>query len=185
MATTSSTILPLVFEPHPILHKQSKEVHIINDEIKDFSKSLVTTMKYHNGLGLAAVQVGVLKKIIAINTTNFQESSKESLKEKEDFRILINATIVEESKERKTYNEGCLSYGNIFPEIIRAKRVKVQYLDLHSKTRFLEISDNILSACLQHEIDHTNGIVFLDRMSRIKKEFIMKKYLKWRNRKSN
>ena len=97
-------------------------------------------------------------------------------------QILINPQIIEKSKETKTYMEGCLSFGNIFPEVTRHNTIIVQYRDLDNKINFLKISNSIVAACVQHEIDHTNGIVFLDRVSKIKKEFMIKKYLKWKRK---
>ena len=178
-------VLPLVLEPDPLLHKKSELVKEVNSEIIEFSKNLIATMKYHKGLGLAAVQVGVLKKIIAVDIINTGREGDSSLNLEEGPRILINPEIIEKSNDKKTYTEGCLSFGNIFPEVERYNKIKVRYLDLDGKENLLEVSDNIISSCLQHEIDHTNGIVFLDKLSRIKKEFMMKKYLKWRKNNSD
>ena len=174
-------ILPLIFEPNPLLHIKSELVTDITTEIKRFCNNLVNTMQHYKGLGLAAVQVGVLKAIIAVNIINTEEDNNMSLNLQEGPRILINPIIIEASlNDKKQYAEGCLSYGNVFPEIERFNKIKVRYLDIEGQINFLEISDHIMSSCIQHEIDHTNGIVFLDRLSRIKKEFMMKKYIKWR-----
>ena len=177
---SNGKILPLILEPNPLLHKASETITNIDDEIRDLAEKLISTMQYHQGLGLAAVQIGVLKRVIAINIINSLREGDKPLNLKEGPMILINPEVVEQSDDKKTYAEGCLSFGNIYPEIERANKVKIRYLDLDGKEKFLEVSDNIISACLQHEIDHTNGIVFLDRLSRMKKEFMMKKYLKWR-----
>ncbi|RST70341.1 peptide deformylase [Candidatus Aquarickettsia rohweri] len=185
MKKSNIKILPLVLEPDPILHKKSELVKNIDQEIKEFSNNLIATMQHHKGLGLAAVQVGVLKKIIAVDITNLGRKGDKFLDIKEGPKILINPEIIEKSDDKKIYAEGCLSFGNILPEVERANRVKVKYLDLNGEEKFLEVSDNIISACIQHEIDHINGIVFLDRLSRIKRDFMMKKYLKWRKNISN
>ena len=180
MKYLEKNILLLILEPNPLLHQVSEIVTNIDDKIIDLAEKLIVTMEYHKGLGLAAVQVGVLKKIIAVNIINTGLEGDKPLNLKEGVMILINPEVVEQSDDKKTYAEGCLSFGNIYPEIERANRVKIKYLNLDGKENFLEVSDNIISACLQHEIDHTNGIVFLDRLSRMKREFMMKKYLKWR-----
>lgn len=185
MKKNEPKILPLVLEPDPILHKKSELVKNIDQEIKEFSNNLIFTMQHHKGLGLAAVQVGVLKKIIAIDVIKELNPQDKPLDIEEGPKILINPEIIEKSDDKKKYAEGCLSFGNIFPEVERANRVKIKYLDLNGEEKLLEISDNIISACVQHEIDHTNGIVFLDRLSRIKRNFMMKKYLKWRKNISN
>ena len=175
---TSKKILPLIMEPNPLLHQVSEVVVKIDDEVRDLAEKLIATMQHHEGLGLAAVQVGVLRRVIAINIINVGREGDKPLNLKEGPMILVNPEVVEKSDDKKIYAEGCLSFGNIYPEIERTNKVKVKYLDLNGKENFLEISDHILSACLQHEIDHTDGIVFLDRLSRMKKEFMMKKYLK-------
>ena len=178
-------ILPLILEPNPLLHQVSEVVVKVDDEIRDLAEKLITTMQYHKGLGVASVQVGILKRVIAVNIINVGCEGDKPLNLQEGAMILINPEVVEQSDDKKIYAEGCLSFGNIYPEIERANRVKVKYLDLDGKENFLEVSDHILSACLQHEIDHTNGIVFLDRLSRMKKEFMMKKYLKHKSRDTN
>ena len=176
----NAKILPLILEPSSLLHQVSETVTRVDDEIRNLAEKLISTMQHHQGLGLAAVQVGVLKRVIAVNIINASREDGKPLNLKEGPMILVNPKIIEQSDDKKTYAEGCLSFGHIYPEIKRANKVKVKYLDLDGKEKFLEVSDHIISACLQHEIDHTNGIVFLDRLSKIKKEFMMKKYLKWR-----
>jgi peptide deformylase len=177
---SNKKVLPLIFEPNPLLHQKSEEVAIIDEGIIDLAEKLIATMQHHKGLGLAAVQVGVLKKIIAIDMINEGREGDKPLKFSEGPMILINPKIIEQSEEKSVYQEGCLSFGSIYPEIERPNGVKVAYLGLDGEERILEIANNIMAACIQHEIDHTNGIVFVDRLSRIKKEFIMKKYLKAR-----
>ena len=115
----NNVILSLVLEPDPLLHKKSELVTEVNSEIIEFSKKLIATMKYHKGLGLAAVQVGVLKKIIAVDIINTGREGDVSLNLEEGPRILINPEIIEKSSDKKTYAEGCLSFGNIFPEVER------------------------------------------------------------------
>ena len=175
-------ILSLITEPNPLLHQKSENVGVIDLKIRDFCRDLIATMNYHNGLGIAAVQVGLLKNIIAIDATSVDKNHNIPLKLREKSQILINPKIIEKSKETKTYMEGCLSFGNIFPEVTRHNTITVKYRDLDNKINFLEISDSIVAACIQHEIDHTNGIVFLDRVSKIKKEFMIKKYFKWKRK---
>ncbi|MFQ3307421.1 MAG: peptide deformylase [Candidatus Midichloriaceae bacterium] len=171
-------IFKLILEPDPILHKSSEIVKNIDQEIVHFSEKLISTMVHYNGLGLAAVQVGVLKKIIAVDFMEQEDVFQQTgLKGP---TILINPEIIDVSRETKTYKEGCLSFGNIYPEVERANRVKIKYMNLKEEEKIVELSDTILSSCLQHEIDHTNGIVFLDKLSKIKKDFMKKKYLKWR-----
>ena len=175
-------ILSLITEPNPLLHQKSENVDVIDLKIKDFCRNLIATMNHYNGLGIAAVQVGLLKNIIAIDATSIDKNHNIPLKLKKESQILINPEIVKKSRETKTYVEGCLSFGNIFPEVSRHNTITVKYQDLDNKINFLEVSDSIIAACVQHEIDHTNGIVFLDRISKIKKEFMIKKYFKWKKK---
>ncbi len=175
-----SRILPLIFEPDPILHQKSEIVSDVTKEIQDFSQDLILTMQHHKGLGLAAVQVGVLKKIIALDIKESTLKKDHDFLFDQDSLIMINPEIIDASKEKASYKEGCLSFGFIYPEVIRPNQIKVKYKDLSGKERIVETKNDIMSACIQHEIDHTNGIVFLDKLSRMKREFMMKKCLKMR-----
>ena len=176
------TILPLILEPNITLHQKSQYINKIDYKTKEFCKNLITTMKHYNGMGIAAVQVGILKKIIVISTINLKKNNNKNLKLKEHPIILINPKIIKKSQNKKIYIEGCLSFGNTFLKIERFNKIKVKYLDLNGRVNFLEVSNNIIAACLQHEIDHTDGITLLDRLSKIKKDFMIKKYLKWKKK---
>lgn len=162
-------VLPLVIAPDPRLNVPSQKVEVIDDGIRAFTKDLLDTMYANDGIGLAAVQVGVHKRIIAVDVARRDGGS--------DPQIYINPEIVSEGDDISIYTEGCLSFPDQFTEVERPEAVKIRYMDLDGKEHTID-ADGILATCLQHEIDHTNGIVFVDHVSKLKRDMIMKKLTK-------
>ena len=142
----------LRYEGDEILRKKSREIEVIDDRIKELAEDMFDTMHKYDGLGLAGVQVGILKRIIVIDL--YDDVSK---------FCLINPEIVEKSKETVELEEGCLSYLNQFGKVVRSAKVKVKALDLNGKKVTLE-AEGLLAQALQHEIDHLNGEVFKDKI---------------------
>lgn len=142
----------LRYEGDEILRKKSREIEVIDDRIKELAEDMFDTMHKYDGLGLAGVQVGVLKRIIVIDL--YDDVSK---------FCLINPEIVEKSEETAEVEEGCLSYPNQFGKVVRSVKVKVKALDLDGKKVTLE-AEGLLAQALQHEIDHLNGEVFKDKI---------------------
>ena len=142
----------LRYEGDEILRKKSREIEVIDDRIKELAEDMFDTMHKYDGLGLAGVQVGILKRIIVIDL--YDDVSK---------FCLINPEIVEKSKETVELEEGCLSYPNQFGKVVRSTKVKVKALDLNGKKVTLE-AEGLLAQALQHEIDHLNGEVFKDKI---------------------
>ncbi len=138
----------LRYEGDEILSKKSREIEVIDDRIKELAEDMFDTMHKYDGLGLAGVQVGILKRIIVIDL--YDDVSK---------FCLINPEIVEKSDETVEIEEGCLSFPNQFGKVIRSVKVKVKALDLDGKRVTLE-AEGLLAQALQHEIDHLNGITF-------------------------
>lgn len=163
------TILPVVIAPDSFLNQPSKPVSEVNDDIRQLLNDMADTMYAERGIGLAAVQVGVHLRAIVVDV-NWREESATSRKPMK----LINAEVVDESAEDNTYNEGCLSFPDQYSEVVRPKTVKVKYLDENGKEQLLE-ADGLLATCVQHEIDHTNGITFVQHISRLKRDRILKK----------
>jgi len=163
------TILPLVIEPDPRLHIPSAPVEAVNDEIRQLLNDMLETMYAHQGIGLAAVQVGIHKRIIVVDVAQ-REGRSEPMK-------LINPEIIEEAEEHSVYQEGCLSFPDQFSDVERPATVTVRYLDEHGTPQEIRATD-ILATCLQHEIDHTNGIVFVDHISKLKRDMIVRKLTK-------
>lgn len=142
----------LRYEGDEILSKKSREIEVIDDRIKELAEDMFDTMHKFDGLGLAGVQVGVLKRIIVIDL--YDDVSK---------FCLINPVIVEKSEETVEIEEGCLSYPNQFGKVVRSVRVKVKALDLDGKKVTLE-GEGLLAQALQHEIDHLEGETFKNKI---------------------
>ncbi len=163
------SIRKVVIEPDPILRKKSESLYQVNNDIRKLLDDMLQTMYAAPGIGLAAVQIGILKRIIVIDI-----SKKE---EKKNPIFLINPKIIFQSKETSTYEEGCLSLPGHFAEIERPAKCKIEYIDYNGKKAELE-AEGLLSTCIQHEIDHLNGILFIDYLSKLKKDMIIKKLKK-------
>ena len=158
----------IITVPDPLLKSISKPVDKINDEIKILINDMFETMYNAPGIGLAAVQIGIPLRVVVIYI------SKEDEKKPHFF---INPNIVWRSDKTSTYEEGCLSIPNQFAEIERPESCRVEYIDLNNKKKEIEAS-GLLSTCIQHEIDHLNGVLFIDYLSKLKKNMIIKKVTK-------
>ena len=159
----------IVIEPDPILRKESEPIEKVDNELRRLLDDMLETMYAAPGIGLAAVQVGILKRIIVIDI------SKD--KEKKDPLFLINPKIISKSNNTSSYEEGCLSLPGHFAEIERPAECKISFIDYNGKKK--EINTNgLLSTCIQHEVDHLNGILFIDYLSKLKKDMIIKKLIK-------
>ena len=163
------SIRNIIIEPDTILRKKSEPLQQVNNETQKLLDDMLKTMYAAPGIGLAAVQIGILKRIIVIDI-----SKKE---EKKNPIFLINPEITYQSKETSIYEEGCLSLPGHFAEIERPAKCKINYIDYHGKKAKLE-AEGLLSTCVQHEIDHLNGILFIDYLSKLKKDMIIKKLVK-------
>ncbi len=156
-------ILNILKFPNKILNNKSDDIVEINDDIKNTIDDMKETMFFNNGLGLAAIQIGIKKKLLIINTLN----------EEKQILVIINPKIIHYKKNKK-HEEGCLSFPNIFIDIERKKIIKIKFLSLDKKYKYIKI-DNLLSICVQHEIDHLNGITLYEKASKIKKNIILRK----------
>jgi len=152
-------LLPIVQYPDPILAKTAEVVTEFNDELKQLAADMAETMYAAPGIGLAANQVGVLKRIIVIDITE----------DHSDLRVFVNPEVVAHSEELEEFEEGCLSLKGLYEKVKRPERVKVRAQDLDGKPFELE-ADGLLAVCVQHEIDHLHGVVFIDHLSRLKKD---------------
>ena len=155
--------------PDPRLRLVSKPVQRIDDEVRTLVADMLETMYAAPGIGLAAVQVGVPLRVVTLDLAKKEEPKKP--------QVVINPEVLWSSEERGTYEEGCLSIPEIYEEIERPAQVKVRYMDLDGKT--VEVDANgLLATCLQHEIDHLNGVLLIDHLSRLKRDRIVKKFAK-------
>ena len=169
-------LLPIFETPHPILKQISSPVEEIDDGVRRLIDDMFDTMYAAPGIGLAAIQVGVPKRLLVID---LQEPVEEGGEPVRDPRVFINPEILETSDTTVPYQEGCLSVPDQYAEVIRPDRVRARWRDRDGK-EFEEWIDGLLAVCLQHEIDHLNGILFIDHLSRLKRDMIMKKLAKAR-----
>ena len=163
------SIKPIITVPDEVLKKNSDPLEMVGESEKKLAKDLFETMYASKGIGLAAVQVGVLKRILVIDV-----SSKE---EKKNPLCFINPIIKKISDETSIYEEGCLSIPDTFIEIERPKICEVEYIDLDGKLKNIKC-DGLLSTCLQHEINHLDGKLIIDHLSKLKRDIIIKKISK-------
>ena len=159
----------IVIEPDPILRKKSENLEKVDNELRLLLDDMLETMYAATGIGLAAVQVGILKRLIVIDI------SKD--KEKKNPIFLINPEIIFKSKKTSIYEEGCLSLPGHFEEIERPEECHIKYIDYEGKKKEMK-ANGLLSTCIQHEIDHLNGKLFIDYLSKLKKDMIIKKISK-------
>ena len=159
----------IIIEPDPILRKKSQPVEKIDSQLKLLMNNMLETMYAAPGIGLAAVQVGVLRRAIVIDI------SKES--ENKNPLFLINPEIKFKSKNTSVYEEGCLSLPGHFAEIERPSECILNFVDLEGRKKEIK-AKGLLATCIQHEIDHLDGILFIDYLSKLKKDMIIKKLKK-------
>ena len=169
------TIRPILTVPHPVLKQKSKPVAEITDEIRALMDDMLETMYDAPGIGLAAVQVGEPLNIIVMDLANSSSKDEDEAEPKPQF--FINPEILEEVEEQKPYEEGCLSVPDVFDEVERAERVKIKYLDYHGK-EVIEWAEGLYAVCIQHEMDHLKGVLFIDYLSRLKRKRAIKKVQK-------
>lgn len=169
-------VLPIVEVPDPRLKLVSTPVDGVNDETRALIADMFDTMYAANGIGLAAIQIGVPKRVLVMD---LQEEEDEDGKPIRNPRVFINPEILDPADERSLYNEGCLSVPDQYAEVERPTTCRVTWLDADGQAHD-ELFDGLLATCIQHEMDHLNGIVFLDHLSRLKRQMIMKKLDKQR-----
>ena len=164
-----SPILPILVAPHPTLKRRCRAVGAQDDAaVRALVPRMFAAMYHAPGIGLAAPQVDVALRLVVIDL---------QAEDKRDPHVLINPEIVAASTELATREEGCLSLPQMFAEVTRPARVKVRYLDLSGARREME-GDGLLAACLQHEIDHLDGVLFVDHLSALKRNMILRKLAK-------
>lgn len=164
-------VLPVLTAPDPRLKATSAPVAKVDDSVRKLMDDMLETMYVSNGIGLAAPQVGVAKRIIVMDLAR-QGEPPNPLR-------LANPEIVWQSEEKVVCEEGCLSVPDQYSEVLRPKAVKIRYLDYQNEIRELE-ADGYLATCIQHEIDHLNGVLFIDHLSFLKRNIILRKLAKVR-----
>ena len=162
------TVKKLITVPDEVLRKKSQNIQKVGEDEKKLVKDLFETMYHHKRIVLAAIQIGIPKRIIVMDI------GKDKKKEP---RYFINPVIKNKDEIKSTYEEGCLSVPNQFAEIDRPKNCDVEYLDYNGEKRLLK-AEGLLATCIQHEMDHLEGILFIDYLSKLKKSMIIKKLSK-------
>lgn len=159
----------IVILPDKRLRLVSEPVGKITAEIKKLVSDMFETMYDAPGIGLAAVQIGVAQRVVTMDLAKKEEDAEPL--------VFINPEIVWSSEELGVYEEGCLSIPEYYEEVERPARVRAKYLDLDGKEQVIE-ADGLLATCLQHEIDHLNGVLFIDHISKLKRDRVTKKFAK-------
>ncbi|MGX1788067.1 peptide deformylase [Bosea sp. NPDC055332] len=167
-------IRPLVILPDSMLRKVSAPIGDITPEIRKLAEDMLETMYDAPGIGLAAIQIGEPVRLVTLDVSKKAEEGEEQAREP---MVFINPEVTWRSDELSVYEEGCLSIPEYYEEVERPARVKVVYRDLDGKAHEIE-ADGLLATCLQHEIDHLNGVLFIDYLSRLKRERVTKRFAK-------
>jgi peptide deformylase len=156
--------------PDPVLREKSLPVETVDAEVRSFLNEMLETMYVAPGVGLAAVQVGVLRRMLVIDLARGENEEKRPL-------MLINPEIVSKGDTPRVHEEGCLSIPEMYAEVQRPALVRVRYVDIEGKQQEQDFED-LLATVVQHEIDHLDGYLFIDRLSRLKRDLLVKKFYK-------
>ena len=166
-------IRKILTEPNKILREKSLRVENVDQDIQKLMDDMLETLYAAPGIGLAAIQVGVAKRVIVMDISRGRDKDEDK-EPKKNPMYFVNPEIIWKSEDKFTYEEGCLSVPNQFAEIDRSKLCHVKYLDYNGHPQELK-TEGLLATCIQHEIDHLEGILFIDYLSKLKKSMIIKK----------
>jgi len=159
----------ILTEPNKILRQKSLKVEKVDQDIQKLIDDMFETMYAAPGIGLAAIQVGVPKRVIVLDTARKDEPKKPM--------SFVNPEVIKKSQKNSTYEEGCLSVPGQFAEIERPDKCHIKYLDYNGKSQEIK-AEGMLATCIQHEMDHLEGILFIDYLSKLKRSMIVKKLSK-------
>ena len=162
-------IKPILTEPNKILRQISKPVDKVGSDEQNLMRDMLETMYAANGIGLAAIQIGVPKRIIVMDISKNEDKKKPM--------YFVNPVVKNKNKEKTTYEEGCLSVPDQFAEIDRPSKCEIEFLDFNGEKKLIK-AEGLLATCIQHEMDHLEGILFIDYLSKLKKTMIIKKLSK-------
>ncbi len=173
------SLLPIIEVPDPLLRAKSAPVESVGDDVTRLIADMFDTMYEAPGIGLAAIQVAVPRRVVVIDLQEPEEGAPEDSEPVRRPYVFINPEIVHRSEARKTYNEGCLSIPEQYAEIERPDVVRATWIDEKGQAKEGEFG-GLMSVCLQHEVDHLNGVLFIDYLSRLKRDMVVKKVVKSR-----
>ena len=162
--------LPIITLPDPILRQTSSAVERVDDDLRQLMDDMLETMYEAPGIGLAAIQVGIPKRLIVLDVADHDAEGKQPL-------VMVNPEIVQRGSELKSYEEGCLSIPDVKVEIERPSTVIVRYVDRNAEQQTLE-ADGLLATAIQHEVDHLDGRLIIDFLSRLKRDMVIRKFRK-------
>ncbi|MGB3540953.1 MAG: peptide deformylase [Mesorhizobium sp.] len=163
------SIKPLIILPDPVLRQLSKPVERVDTPLRKLADDMLETMYDAPGIGLAAIQIGEPLRMLVIDLAKEDEEPAPY--------VFINPEILERADERSVYEEGCLSIPDYYAEVERPASVRVKYLDRDGKSQEME-AEGLMATCLQHEIDHLDGVLFIDHISKLKRDIVVRKFKK-------
>jgi len=163
-------ILPIITLPDPLLRKKSAPIETVDDEVRGLTNSMLETMYAAPGIGLAAVQIGVLRRVFVLDTAKGEKVPKQPF-------VLINPEILSFGDTPRVHEEGCLSIPQMYAEVERPALVRVRYVDLEGQQQEQDFAD-LQATVVQHEIDHLEGVLFIDHLSRLRRNLLIRKYHK-------
>lgn len=163
------TIKPLIILPDPLLRQVSKSVERVDDSLRRLADDMLETMYDAPGIGLAAIQIGLPMRLLVIDLAKEDDEPAP--------HVFVNPEILESSDERSVYEEGCLSIPEYYAEVERPASVRVKYVDRDGRGQEIK-AEGLMATCLQHEIDHLNGVLFIDHISKLKRDMVMRKFRK-------
>jgi peptide deformylase len=169
MSAAQMAILPILTIPDPILRKKAKPIERVDAELRRLVDDMLATMYEAPGIGLAAPQLGILRRLIVMDPAK-DDAPKSPI-------VMVNPEILERSQEMRVHDEGCLSIPDFTAEIERPAKTRVSYVDPQGKKKEAEL-EGIWSTLVQHEIDHLNGVLFIDYLSRLKRDMVVRKFTK-------
>ncbi|PYE29349.1 peptide deformylase [Rhizobium sp. PP-F2F-G38] len=163
------TIKPLIILPDPLLRQISAPVERVDDDVRRVADDMLETMYDAPGIGLAAIQIGLPRRLLVIDLAKEGDDAAP--------QVFINPEILTSTDERSVYEEGCLSIPDYYAEVERPAGITLRYLDREGRQQEIA-ADGLLATCLQHEIDHLNGVLFIDHISKLKREMVVRKFTK-------
>ncbi len=163
------SIRPIILLPDPVLREISRPVEQVDASLRKFAGDMLETMYDAPGIGLAAVQVGEPIRLLVADVSK-EEGNRQPM-------VFINPRILASSDDRSVYEEGCLSIPDYYADVERPAAITIDYVDLDGKTQVLE-AEGLLATCLQHEMDHLDGVLFIDHISKLKREMVIRKFRK-------
>ncbi len=166
---SAMTIKPLIILPDPVLRQVSKPVDRVDDSLRKLADDMLETMYDAPGIGLAAIQIGLPLRLLVIDLAREDDEPAP--------HVFINPEILDSGDERSVYEEGCLSIPEYYAEVERPASVRVKYVDRDGREQEM-MAEGLMATCLQHEIDHLNGVLFIDHISKLKRDMVMRKFRK-------